>query len=295
MAFMPHGIIPALVTPFNADESLDEQGLRDVVEHVIRGGVHGVFAAGTQGEFYALDDHERQRVFEIVVEQAAGRVPVYAGTGAPSTAQAIRHSKAAAHVGADVVTVLTPYFIKPTQQELLAHYMDIARAVSLPVMLYANPGYSGVALESETVRKLASVDNIVGIKDSSGDLGITINLVEHTPADFSVIVGNDGLIFDTLAAGGQGAIAATANVVPRLVSCIYDDMQRGAEESAQEKQALLAELRATFSLGTFPVVVKEAMEILGICSGRIRRPVAPLSADARRQLTGVIDRLAAYH
>jgi 4-hydroxy-tetrahydrodipicolinate synthase len=295
MAFMPQGIIPALVTPFNADESLDEPGLRAVVDHVISGGVHGVFATGTQGEFYALDDSERQRVFEIVVEQTAGRVPVYAGTGAPSTAQAIRLGQAAERAGVDAITVLTPYFIKPTQQELLDHYKDIASAVSLPVMLYTNPGYTAINLDLETVQALAAIDNIVGIKDSSGDLGITINLVEHTPADFSVIVGNDGLIFDTLAAGGQGAIAATANVVPRLVSGIYDDMQRGAEEAAQDKQALLAELRGTFSLGTFPVVVKEAMKILGICSGRCRRPVAPLSADARSRLQQVIDRLADYH
>jgi len=253
-----------------------------------------VFAAGTQGEFYALSDRERQRVFEIVVEQTAGRVPVYAGSGAPTTAQTIHLSQFAEQAGADAVTVLTPYFIKPSQPELLAHYTTIAEAVSLPVMLYANPGYTGTTLAAETVQTLASIDNIVGIKDSGGDPAVTRHFIEQAPADFSVLVGNDGLIFDMLKAGGKGAIAATANVVPRLLSGIYEDMQRGETGAAQEKQALLMELRATFSLGTFPVVIKEAMEILGICSGCTRRPVAPLSAVARRSLQQVIDRLVDY-
>jgi len=294
MNLQPGGIIPALVTPFNADESLDEQGLRDVVEHVIKGGVHGVFAAGTQGEFYALEDDERQRVFEIVVDQVAGRVPVFAGSGATTTAQAVKLSQIAAGAGADAVTVLTPYLIKPSQTELRAHYTAIADAVSLPVMLYTNPGSTGTALESETVKGLAEIDNIIGIKDSGGDAAVTRQFIEMTASDFSVLVGNDGLIFEMLKAGADGAIAATANVVPRLASGIYEDLQRGAEETAREKQALLMELRNTFKLGTFPVVIKEAMEIIGICSGRTSRPVAALSENARRSLQQVIDRLAEY-
>jgi len=294
MNLRAHGIIPALATPMLEDESIDEDGLRALVAHVIERGVHGVFAAGTQGEFYGLSAEEKRRVFQVVVETAAGRVPVYAGTGAPTTRETITLTGMAAELGVNAASILTPYFIRPRQDELIRHYEAVARAVHLPIVLYANPGLSGVGLEPDTVAELAQIDNIVGIKDSSGNLNLTADYISDAPAGFSVLAGNDGLIFSTLELGGAGAIAATGNVVPRLLVAIYEHARAGEFEAARAAQAQLARLRKTFGLGTFPVIMKEALHILGVCGARARSPVTPLSAEAKNNLAQVLDELRDY-
>jgi len=294
MNLRPHGIIPALATPMGEDESIDEDGLRKLVARVIEHGVHGVFAAGTQGEFYGLSAQEKRRVFQIVVEEAAGRVPVYAGTGAPTTRETITLTAMAAELGVSAASVLTPYFIRPRQDELIHHYEAVARAVDLPILLYANPGLSDVSLEPGTVAQLAQIDGIIGIKDSSGNLNLTADYIGDAPAGFSVLAGNDGLIFSTLELGGAGAIAATANVAPRLVVAIYEHVRAGKLEAARAAQAKLARLRKTLGLGTFPVVIKEALHILGVCGPRARSPIMPLSAEARNSLARALDELHDY-
>jgi len=288
MSFQPRGIIPALITPFQDDESLDEAGLRAMVRHVLAGGVHGIFPVGSQGEFYALTAAEKKRVLEVVLDEVHGRVPVYAGTGAITTHETMELTKMAADLGVAAASILTPFFVVPSQEELVRHYEAVAAAVDLPLLLYNNPARTQVNLTTDTVVRLAQVANIVGIKDSSGNLGLTADYIDNTPDDFAVLAGNDAMIYAILLLGGKGAIAATANVVPDLVVSIYENVQQGHLPAAREAQARLAPLRKAFTWGTFPVVVKEAVEILGLCGGRARSPVGRMPEAARRPLEELI-------
>jgi len=288
MEFQPRGIIPAMATPFTADGELNEEALRQLTRHLIEGGVHGLFATGSQGEFWALTPDERQRVWEIVLEETEGRVPVYAGTGAVTTREVMELNRRAEEVGVDAVSIITPFFVRPTEAELEAHYRSIAEATSLPILLYNNPGRTGVNLSAELVARLAEVENIVGIKDSSGDLTLTAEYIRLTPDDFAVLSGRDTLIFAGLAHGTKGAIAATANVVPALVVEIYEAFQAGEIERARRAQERLAPLRLAFGLGSFPVVVKEALELIGIPAGPCRGPVGPLPPEKRAELRRVL-------
>jgi 4-hydroxy-tetrahydrodipicolinate synthase len=286
--FKPYGIIPAMVTPLDENEALNESALRRLVNHLIEGGVHGLFAISSQGEFWAFDPEEKRRILEVVVDEAGGRVPVYGGTAAVSTRKAVALTRMAEEVGVDAVSVLTPFFVSPTQQELYEHYAAIAGATSLPIVLYSNPGRTGVRLAPETLARLAQMENIAGIKDSSGDLSLTAEYVRVTPDNFAVLMGRDTLILAGLLYGCTGAIAATANVVPHLAVEIYERFQVGDLAGAQQAQERLATLRHAFGWGTFPVVVKEAANMIGLAAGPARGPVGPLSEDARDRLAQVL-------
>jgi len=287
------GIIPAMVTPLDDQEELDEAGLRRLVNFLIEGGVHGLFPIGSQGEFYAFSPEEKRRVWEIVVEQAAGRVPVYAGTGAITTRQVIELNRIAEQAGVDAVSVLSPFFISPTEAELYAHYVAIAEATSLPVLLYNNPGRTGVKLSVGLVARLAEHPNIVGIKDSGGDLSLTIEMIRQTGDDFAVLMGRDSLIFAGLMHGIKGAIAATANVVPALVVKIYQAFLEGDLARSLAAQERLLPLRLAFELGTFPVVIKDAMNMIGVQVGPPRRPLQSLRGDAMDKLRDVLEQVGA--
>lgn len=283
------GIIPAMVTPFDSEEQLNEKALRHLVNHLIQGGVHGLFPVGSQGEFYALTSVEKWRVLEIVLDEAQSRVPVYAGTGAITTQEVISLNKVAEEVGAAAVSVLTPFFISPTEEELYRHYMAIAEATSLPVLLYNNPGRTGgLNLSANLIERLAQHPNIAGIKDSSGDLTLTTEYIRRTEDDFAVLLGRDTLIYAGLLHGAKGAIAATSNVAPKLVAAIYEAFRQGDLDGAHAAQNRLASLRNAFALGTFPVVIKEALEMIGIHAGPARSPVGPMQEDARQKLRDVL-------
>ncbi|MGC9468978.1 MAG: 4-hydroxy-tetrahydrodipicolinate synthase [Anaerolineae bacterium] len=287
-----HGIIPAMVTPFAEDESLNAEALQQLTQFLIEGGVHGLFPTGSQGEFYALTAGERQRTWDIVVEAANGRVPVYAGTGAITTQEVIKLNRLAERVGVSAVSVIAPFFVSPTQDELHRHYMAIADATSLPVVLYNNPGRTGgTHLSPGLVARLATHPNIVGIKDSSGDLTTTMSYIERTEDDFAVLLGRDTLIYAGLLHGAKGAITATANVAPRLVVEIYEAFKAGKLTEALEAQRRLAPLRQAFSLGTFPIVIKKALTMLGIPAGPARSPVGPPSTEAHEQLRAILETL----
>jgi 4-hydroxy-tetrahydrodipicolinate synthase len=286
--FQPRGIVPAMVTPFNRDESLNEQALRDLTRHLLAGGVHGLFVVGSQGEFWALEYEEKKRIIEIVVAEAGGKVPVYAGTGATSTREAIRTTRMAAAAGADAVSVITPYFISPCADELYDYYVAVAKASSAPVLLYNNPGRTGVNMAPDLVARLSRVDNIVGIKDSSGDMSQTGEYIRRCDPQFAVLAGRDTMILSTLIYGGKGAIAATANVAPRLIVEIYDAFQAGDMKRALDAQYRLAPLRIAFEMGSFPVVIKDALELMGIAAGPARGPVAGISAEKKARLAEIV-------
>src|SRR5262249_20997400 len=223
-----HGIIPPVATPMRDNEDLDLPRLRWFLDHLIAAGVHGVFVLGTNSEFYALDEREKQEVIATAVAHVKRRVPVYAGTGAETTREAVRLTKMAEREGVDGVSVITPYFVSPNQQEIYDHYRRVAENTSLPVILYNNPSmYRGLKMHVDTVARLALIPNIVAMKDSSGDLQNTNEYVRATPERFAVLQGRDTLIYASLACGARGAVPASANVVPALCVEIFEAMQRG--------------------------------------------------------------------
>jgi 4-hydroxy-tetrahydrodipicolinate synthase len=288
--FMPKGIIPAMATPCDRWGNVNETSLRQLVNHLIAGGVHGLFPIGSQGEFYALTTEQKKRVLEIVVDETRGRVPVYAGTAALTTRETIELTKIARDIGASAVSILTPYFTNLSQRELKAYFMETAQAVpEIPVLLYANPARAKVGLNVETVVELAKVDNIVGVKDSTGDVTLTGEYIRATRGmDFHVLAGRDTVIYAALCHGATGSIASCANVAPALMVEIYEAFQAGDHERSLAAQYRLAPLRQAFELGTFPVVVKEALTMMGIDAGEPVHPVLPMTDDAREKLRQVL-------
>jgi len=280
-----------MVTPLTEADYINESALRKLTNFLIENGVHGVFAIGSQGEFWAFTAEEKQQVWEIVAEETNGRVPVYAGTAAVTTREAIDLTQRAEAIGVDAVSVLTPYFINPNDEELYQHYRAIAEATKLPILLYSNPARTGVKMPAGLVSRLAEIENIVGMKDSSGDLTLAQDYLRVTQDDFSLVMGRDTLIFSGLLHGAKGAIAATANVVPALVVKIYDLLQDGDLAGALEAQEDLAPLRGAFTWGTFPVVIKEALDLIGLEGGPCRAPVGPLSQPQRERLQNLLKEL----
>ncbi|HEY1187024.1 MAG TPA: 4-hydroxy-tetrahydrodipicolinate synthase [Gemmata sp.] len=287
-----HGIIPPVVTPLTADQDLDLPGLRAHIDYVLAKGVHGIFVLGTTGEFYALDEAEKQAVLADAVAHVAGRAPVYAGTGAETTREVVRLTKMAQKEGAAGVSVITPYFIRPNQAELSDHFRRVAESTSLPVVLYNNPATcGGLSIEPETVARLAELPNIVGIKDSSGDLQNTIEIIRQTPRErFSVLNGRDTLILAALQAGAQGAIPASCNIAPDLCVGIYDSFTKGDIEAAKGFQSRLHGVRMAMGLGTGNSAVKEAMALLGRSAGPMRAPILPFGAAQKEKLRAILEK-----
>ena len=277
-----------MVTPVTSDGKINTEALRELTNYLIKGGVHGVFPVGSQGEFYALTFEEKKRVIEVVVEEAQGKVPIYAGTGAVTTREAVALTKMAEEAGVSAVSVLTPYFIRPNEEELFEHYSTVAKATRLPVLLYNNPQRTGINISAEFVTRASKIENIVGIKDSSGDITLTSEYIRRTGDKFSVLAGRDTLIYGTLCYGGKGAIAATANVAPRVVVEIYEAFQAGDWKRSREAQFRLAPLRLAFDLGTFPVVIKEALNLLGIDAGGGIPPVGGITPKAKAELKEIL-------
>ncbi|MFC0215328.1 4-hydroxy-tetrahydrodipicolinate synthase [Paenibacillus chartarius] len=284
----PEGIIPAMVTPFTEDGAIHEHALRQFVNRAIASGVHGLFYLGTNGEFFSLSFDEKVRIMEIAVDEVKGRIPVYAGAGCVSTAETIQLAKKFEGIGVAALSVITPYFLNFTQKELMLHYEKIAESTVLPIVLYNIPARTGNSLQPGTVAKLSKIPNIVGIKDSSGSFDNILQYADQTDSDFSVLAGTDSLILPTLMAGGKGAIAATANVLPETVVAIYENWKSGRFHEAQQAQDLLKPLRAAMSWGTLPSVLKEAMNLIGLPAGPARLPVEAISEQTRQELVRLI-------
>src|SRR5437868_8220360 len=283
------GIIPPVATPMHANEDLDLPRLKWFLDYLIDEGVHGIFVLGTNSEFYALDEKEKQAVIATAVEHVRGRVPVYAGTGAESTREVVRLTRMAEKEGVQGVSIITPYFVIPNQQEIFDHYRRIAEATAVPVILYNNPATcGGVKIEVDTLARLAEIPNILGVKDSSGDLQNTNDYIRVVPDRFSVLQGRDTLIYQALIYGARGAVPATANVAPRLVVDIYEAAQRGDVAAARAAQIRLNPVRMALTLGTAPTGVKGALELLGESIGPCRSPVAPLTPAAQQKMRAAL-------
>lgn len=287
--FHASGVLPALVTPLTESGDLMEQALREVLDHVLAGGVHGVFVLGSTGEIYGLTADQKRRVVEITVDHVDGRVPIYCGASEITTRDCIDTVRMVDEVGGvDALSVLTPYFLNPTPNELATHFRAVAAETDLPVLLYNNPGKTMVPIALRTLIDLAEVPNIVGVKDSSGDLSITADFIRETPEDFSVLVGKDTLIYPALAMGADGAIAGTANVAPALVSAIYEAFRAGDFDRSLALQNRLTPFRHLVDRATFPVVLKEGLRLAGVDAGVCLAPAREVSEDLRAALEPVV-------
>ena len=272
------GIIPPVITPMNNDpeQTVNHEALRQQVERLLAGGVHGMFPLGTNGEAYALSLKEKEEILATVIDQVKGRVPVYAGTGCITTAETIRMSKRAEEMGADALSIITPSFALASQKELYDHYTAVAKAVNLPIILYNIPARTGNKLLPETVQALCrDVENIVGAKDSSGDienLKAYIRLTRELDKDVAILAGNDGAILTCLKEGGAGGIAGRANIWPATVAKIYDCFMAGDLEGAQAAQDAIAILQQTFKYGNPNTIIKTAVALQGPNVGKCRAP-----------------------
>ena len=277
---MFRGVMPALVTPFRNGQ-VDEEAFVALVERQIAGGVHGLVPVGTTGESATLSHEEHRRVIELCIQTARGRVPVIAGSGSNSTAEAIDLTRHAKTVGADAALVVTPYYNRPSQEGLYAHYKAINDAVQIPILLYNVPSRTGVDLSNDTVARLAKLPNIVGIKDASGDLGRASLQRLECGDDWVMLSGNDDTGLGYMAHGGHGCISVTCNVAPEQVSAMYNDALAGQWQGALYGQDRLIRLHKALFADASPSPTKFALAHLGLCAEEGRLPLTPCSAAAR--------------
>jgi 4-hydroxy-tetrahydrodipicolinate synthase len=284
---MFHGSIVALVTPFRHG-ALDEAAFQDLVAWHLAEGTHGFVPVGTTGESPTLSHPEHERVIELCVEAAGGRVPVIAGTGSNSTEEAISLTRHAKRAGADAALVVTPYYNKPTQEGLYAHYRAIHDAVDLPLIIYNIPGRSVVDMTPETMGRLARLPNVVGVKDSTGD--IVRPLLTHAACgpEFRQLTGEDANAVAFLAHGGQGAISVTANVAPRLCAGMHEAWRAGRADEALALHRRLLPLHRALFCETNPAPAKYALSRLGRCGDEVRLPLVPLSERGRAEVDAAL-------
>jgi 4-hydroxy-tetrahydrodipicolinate synthase len=280
-----------MLTPFQENGDLDEQALRALTHFLIDHGVHSLFPAGSTGEGWALSPIERKRVFEIVIEEAKGRVPVYGGTGAVTTRASVELTKMAEEVGCAGVVMITPFYIVPTQDELFDHFKAIAESVSISIIPYNNPNRAVTSMSPELVSRLSKVPNITGLKDSCGVLGLTLRFITETHSGFAVLQGRDDMFYPSLALGADGIVACVANVAPALTVELHNSFMQGEHERSRKAQIQLAQLRYALSLGSFPTVLKVGMEMLGLRVGPARAPVGALSDEGREKLRTVLQKV----
>jgi len=289
MRFSPKGVVVPIITPLTKEYKVNIPALCKLIDFLIDGGVHGIFAAGTTGEFYYLTNEEHQEIVEATVDHVKGRTPVYAGISSISTRQCINLAKIAEKAGANALTSLPPFYISLTQNEIYEHFAAIAANTSLPIILYDNTPKTHLPINPATVERLAKIPNIVALKDSTGDLTNTADVLNRTKGmDFQVLIGKESLFHAGLCYGASGTVAGTSNVAPKLVSSIYNKYISGDIAGSLEDQYKLLPLRLAYTLGSFPAVIKESLGLMGIDVGPCAPPTKPMSADEKEQLKKIL-------
>ena len=269
-----HGVLPALITPFR-DGAVDEEAFIRLIERQIAGGVHGLVPAGTTGESATLSHDEHRRVVELCVKAAAGRVPVIAGAGSNSTAEAIELTRHAKAVGADAVLMVTGYYNRPSQEGIYRHYAAVDAAVDMPVLVYNVPGRAVVDISNETLERLAKLTNIIGIKDATADVARVSFQRLVCGDDWVLLSGDDPTALGYIAHGGHGCISVTANVAPAACATFYNACLAGDFATARALQDRLIRLHKALFLDASPAPTKFALAHLGLCSEEARLPIAP--------------------
>lgn len=276
---MFRGSIVALVTPMHADGEIDDASLQRLVDFHVAQGTSAIVSVGTTGESATLDEDEHCAVIRRTVEFAAGRLPVIAGTGANSTREAITLTRCAREAGADAALLVTPYYNKPTQQGLYLHHKAVAEAVDIPQILYNVPGRTACDMLPETVARLAEIDNIVGLKEATGDLARVERLRADCGPDFALYSGDDATAREFMLRGGDGVISVTANVAPRLMQAMCEAALAGDRERAEAIDAQLAALHRDLFVQSNPIPVKWAVAEMGLCQAGIRLPLTWLTEE----------------
>ncbi len=281
------GSIVAIVTPFN-NGAVDEKKLRELVDFQIENGTDAIVACGTTGESSTLDNEEHLNVIKIVFDQTKGRVPVIAGTGSNSTAEAIHLTREAKEIGVAGVLLVTPYYNKPTQEGLYLHYTAIADAVEIPQILYNVPGRTGVNLLPETVARLAGHKNIVAIKEATGSLQQASEVMALCGDQIDVFSGDDFITFPMMACGAKGVISVTANIMPKAIGDLTDAFYAGDLEKARQLHLDTLKISNAMFIESNPVPVKTALALMGKCSDEVRLPLAPMSAANKAKLEAIM-------
>ena len=275
-----HSSYTALLTPFK-DNKVDYSSYRELIDFQINNGTHGLVPVGTTGESPTLSHDEHKKLIEVCIEQSNGRVPVIAGAGSNSTSEAVDFVKHACSAGADGLLVVTPYYNKPTQSGLLAHYNELIKHASKPIIIYDIPGRSVIQMTDETMAKLAQDQFIVGVKDATADLTRPTRLQNVIGDDFIQLSGEDGTALAYLAAGGHGCISVTANIAPNLLSRMHNAWKQGDINTAQEINKKLMPLHDALFCETSPGPLKYAASLLGICSSDARLPIVEIEEDSK--------------
>jgi 4-hydroxy-tetrahydrodipicolinate synthase len=277
------GAIVAIVTPFK-DGRIDEKAFRELINFQIGAGVSGIVPCGTTGESATLTHQEHERVIDICVQEVGGRVPVIAGTGSNSTAEAVRLTRHAKEAGADAALLITPYYNKPTQKGLYEHYAAVAAACDIPQVLYNVPGRTGVNMAVDTIVRLSKIDVIVGIKEASGDLVKCSTVARDTRDDFCLLSGEDALNLPILCVGGSGAISVTANILPAKVSGLMNAWSGGDAAAARKIHFELLEINEAMFIETNPIPVKTALALMGRVKEEFKLPLCPMTEANRERL-----------
>lgn len=287
---MFEGVMTAVVTPFRGG-AIDEKALRALVERQIEAGIDGIVPCGSTGESATLSHDEHDRVIEIVVDAVAGRVPVVAGTGSNNTEEAIRLTRHAKEAGASGALLISPYYNKPTQAGLVAHYEAIALAAELPLIVYNIPGRTASNILPATLARLAHIEYVVGVKESCGDIDQIAHVVAQCPDDFAVLSGDDALTLPLMSVGGDGVISTTANVAPAEMIELVRAFARGDVARALEIHQRLLPLFDALFCETNPIPVKAALELMGLVGPEIRLPLTPITQPSRDNLEVVLKEL----
>lgn len=280
---MFEGVLPAIITPFTKTDTIDKTGLQQNIQFVENGGVSGIAACGTTGESATLSTAEHMELIDIAVDCA--KVPILAGTGSNNTAEAIELTKHAEDAGAAGALVISPYYNKPNKAGLIAHFKAIADAVEMPIVLYNVPSRTSQDMPLDAIIELAKVDNIVAIKEASGNLDKVSQIIENTmDEDFNVISGDDGLTMPITCLGGSGVISVVANVVPEKMVKLVNATNEGDMKTARQIHYEIAPLIRALFTETNPVPVKRAVELIGLNTGHLRLPLAPISSENEQKL-----------
>jgi len=284
------GIIVAMVTPFDCNGEINEPVVIALVERFISNGVAGIFILGTNGEFYALSREEKLTMMKLTLKAASGRIPVCAGTGCINTEETVALSCEAKKIGVDALSLITPFYMSFTQNEVVTHYKRIADKVDMPIILYNMPRHTNINIAPDGLRELAAVGNIIGIKDSSGSLDNMKSYIEVTKdMDFSVLSGSDSLILSALESGASGAIAATANLIPEIDVAIYNNFLSGNYEDAKHFQDSIEILRLLTKKGTGPSVLKRSLVLSGIDVGIAKSPIAKTDSSLDQEIKEMLN------
>lgn len=278
MSLTIRGSIPAIVTPMQPDGAVDEAAFRNLIDWHIDQGSDAIVAVGTTGESATLDVEEHTEVITIAISQVAGRVPLIAGTGANSTAEALHLTKSAQEVGADAALLVTPYYNRPTQEGLYQHFRTIAEGASIPQILYNVPARTACDMSTETTLRLSEIDNIIGVKDATADVPRGVDMIKRAPKDFCVYSGEDITSMDLMLDGADGTISVTANVAPRLMHLMAKAALAGDVDKANEYNDLLIPLHKGLFVESSPTPSKWALQQMGMISSGIRLPLVPLSS-----------------